>query len=204
MNVRYFLLTSTLLLAACGTDTEEVQVTSGQDSAAVSSQTATPGTRQVEAESYKPVGNPAVTDNTVKNSVVSEQIVVTTAEAVSQQSGPLLPLGRLVGIVEAEDYRQATIDNQGKVLRLREGDDWQGWTVKSIGRKKIVISQDKAEHSLLLLTEFRAPEAVQHLSEDLSVPQSMTDQEGNVVSPPFTQQQLTELRSRLLMGRSEN
>ncbi|MEZ5533980.1 MAG: hypothetical protein R3F02_00010 [Thiolinea sp.] len=204
MNARYFLLTSTLLLAACGADTE-VQVTTGQDSSATSIKTevSAPDTQQAGTGSYKPVGNPAIeateaTDSTTDNSIANRQVAAATTDGVSPASGPLLPLGRLIGIVDTEDYRQATIDNQGRVLRLREGDDWQGWTIKSIGRKNIVISQDNAEHSLLLLTEFRAPEPVQRLSEELS------EQEGDAVSPPFTQRQLTELRSRLMMGRSDN
>ncbi len=209
MKARYFLLTSTLLLAACGADTA-VQVASGQGSFAASDTAAVSALdeQQAEASRYEAVGGLLVEtgDNGTENRAASDQIAeATVAAAVSQPSASLLPVGRLIGIVDSEHYRQATIDNQGKVLRLREGDDWQGWTVKSIGRKKIVISQDNTEHTLLLLTEFRALEPVQRQSRDLSVPENyLVDQEGNAVSPPFTQQQLIELRSHLLMGRSEH
>lgn len=202
MNVRYFLLASTLLLAACGSETE-VQVTKEQAKPATASGMTAASSQEAlttEETIVEPVGNLAV--ETPESTALDERVAAAMAPA--PESGPLLPLGRLVGIVDAGDYKQATIDNQGKVIRLREGDDWQGWHVEAIGRKKVVISQDNAQHSLLLLSEFRAPEATQNLLDSQQMPQSLSDntEAGAAEVPQFTQEQLTELRSRLLMGRS--
>jgi hypothetical protein len=203
MNVRYFLLASTLLLAACGPETE-VQVASSEQARPVTTtgsdstqeQLNTPDTQAVVSEQAV---NPVV--ETAESSAETDR-PVEVAVSAPEQSGPLLPLGRLIGIVDGDDYKQATINNQGKVIRLREGDDWQGWKVEAIGQKKVVISQNNAQHSLLLLSEFRAPEPTQNLSDSQQMAQRLSnDEAAGGVAPQFTEEQLAELRSRLLMGR---
>jgi hypothetical protein len=200
MNVRYFLLASTLLLAACGSETE-VQVTSSEQ--------ARPATTTGSDSTQEQFNTPAVVSEQAENPVVETagssaetDRPVEVAVSAPEQSGPLLPLGRLIGIVDADDYKQATIDNQGKVIRLREGDDWQGWKVEAIGQKKVVISQNNAQHSLLLLSEFRAPEPTQNLLDSQQMARRLSnDEAAGGVTPQFTEEQLAELRSRLLMGR---
>lgn len=203
MKIPYSLLISALLLSACGSETKV--------DAATASATATKTT--TDAEHAAPsVGSSASQEQrtaattgtavatTAENTpVIGESVSRSTAaEHQSQQAEPLLPLGRLVGVVDSGDYRQATIDNQGKVIRLRVGDDWQGWEVKSIGQKKVVISRDNAEYSLLLLSEFRAPAPAQGQLALQQVAQSLA---GDPAAPQFTQEQLLKLRSNLLMGR---
>ena len=192
MNIRYSLLVSAVLLSACGSETK-VEVVS-KSAAPVKTTTVGSSASQDQravASMVTDVGNaPEVDDSGSSSEMVKRQ---------SQQAEPLLPLGRLVGVVNSDDYRQATIDNQGKVVRLREGDDWQGWTVVSIGQKKVVISRDNVEHSLLLLSEFRAPELAKGQLALQQVAQSLS---GDPAAPQFTQEQLSKLRSNLLMGRS--
>lgn len=197
MNIRCFLIASTLLLSACGSETE-VQVTTKPAAPDTSSPAKAMGTalsQDSAAASESAESSESYGESVTETDVFAEPEV---AELQTEQTKPLLPLGRLVGIVDTGDYKQATINNQGKVVRLREGDDWQGWTVDSISRKDIVISRNNMEYSLLLLSEFRSPEANQQVTQSLS-----DDVGDDAPVPQFTEEQLTELRSRLLMGRTE-
>ena len=138
MNIRYSLLVSALLLSACGSETKVEAVS---EAAPVKTTTVGSSASQDQLTVAAMVADSAesttleATENTpeVYDSGSSSEV----AELQSQQAEPLLPLGRLIGVVDSDDYRQATIDNQGKVVRLREGDDWQGWKVESIGPKKV-------------------------------------------------------------------
>lgn len=192
MNIRYSLLVSAVLLSACGSETKvEVASKSATPVKTTTMDLSTSQEQPMVASMVTDAGSAPDSDDSGSSSEVTER--------QNQQAEPLLPLGRLIGVVDSNDYRQATIDNQGKVIRLREGDDWQGWTVASIGQKKIVISKDNVEHSLLLLSEFRAPESAKGQLALQQVAQSLS---GDPAAPQFTQEQLSKLRSNLLMGRS--
>lgn len=192
MNIRYSLLVSVVLLSACGSETKvEVASKSATPVKTTTMDLSTSQEQPMVASMVTDAGSAPDSDDSGSSSEVTER--------QNQQAEPLLPLGRLIGVVDSNDYRQATIDNQGKVIRLREGDDWQGWTVASIGQKKIVISKDNVEHSLLLLSEFRAPESAKGQLALQQVAQSLS---GDPAAPQFTQEQLSKLRSNLLMGRS--
>ena len=216
MNIKYTILVSTLILTACGSDTE-TQTPAMQQAAQTSpsqvvqkADVSEQNTPQVSAD----VSSAVQAENSQADASATMQKAVSQMDTTqtdgstntAEKSDIELPLGRLTGIVDTGEYKQAIINNQGQVTRLKEGDDWQGWQVTTIDQEKLVISRNGEDHSLNLLSEFRSPQ----LTETELANQNMNDKNDDLAEKektesttekPFTEEQLTELRSRLLMGR---
>lgn len=118
---------------------------------------------------------------------------------------PALPQGRLVGIVASEGHTQATIEHEGKAIRLKQGDDWQGWHVNSIKTDNLSITAGSAEHTLALHDSFQAPTASANLQNALAKHQQALDEVAELPPPPegtpaleLSQKQEEQLRSRLV------
>ena len=194
MKAHYLILVSALTLTACGSDAESVSPSS----------TNRTEPQPIEETKAAPEVADAVTQQQadISLSAGSEQEQAEITQTAEQKFE--LPLGRLTGIIDTGTYKQAILDNQGKVIRLKEGDDWQGWTVTSIYPEKIVINHEGEEHSLLLLSEFRSPQLTEtELENQQADTQNNEAQESTTkaTGQVFTEEQLTELRSRLLVGR---
>lgn len=190
--MRYLLLVSTLTLTACGSNEESATAINHSESH--TSVETEPEMEHLQANSYD-------TEEVPQTDTEEAITIIATEEEVE------LPLGRLTGIIDTGSYKQAIIDNDGKIIRLKEGENWQGWTLTAIHREKIVISHDKKEHSLLLLGEFRSPQLTQTELDNKIDEQAQHQDDDKQIAPlegdtqTFTEEQLTELRSRLLIGR---
>ncbi len=192
MNIKYTILISTLVLTACGTDTE-TQTSATQQAAPISPSQVVQKTDTGERSMSQVSTNASSTVQADNSQVENTQTEKTNIE---------LPLGRLMGIIDTSEYKQAIINNQGQITRLKEGDDWQGWRVTTIDQEQLVISRNGKDHSLNLLSEFRSPQ----LTETELTNRNLNDKAEkekieSTTEKPFTEEQLTELRSRLLMGR---
>ena len=190
MNIKYTILVSTLVLTACGSETDS-QVSTQQ-------QKMTPPVVETKVATGNTITH---VEKKVAPLVTQQKVEPIT---LTEEKKFELPLGRLTGIVDTGEYKQAIIDNRGQVIRLKEGDDWQGWTVTTIHPEKIAIQHNKEEHSLLLLSEFRSPQLTQTELDNQqanSQDKSLQNQSKTAEAKPFTEEQLTELRSRLLVGR---
>ena len=218
MIIRYTLLSISLIaLSGCGLDhdtastinqiAEQNAAAQQQQSLKQEEKTAQIQTRQTELTPEAAVMAQATESiKADEKSLQSVDVPIQRAEIVDEPEESDLPLGRLTGIIDTGTYKQAIINNQGKVIRLKEGENWQGWTVTSIHPEKIIIRNDGEEHSLLLLSEFRAPQRTQAELDSMHSQQNTQSAENDaqqpVASPPaFTEEQITELRSRLLVGR---
>lgn len=208
MNSNYItLLTSALILTACGSDVD----TSPSQSSNLSQQTSP------KVENQQVVTTSAVTEPTTVEKDIAQSAVTPEATIVPESQVPAvanqileskfeLPLGRLTGIIDTGTYKQAIVDDQGKVIRLKEGGEWHGWIVSSIDQDKITVSQSDEIHSLSLLSEFRSPQLTETELNSQAVAKSENQpindtQQAADAAPQFSEEQLTELRSRLLIGR---
>lgn len=193
MKIPYLLLATTLVLTACGSETETLLSEAKKAVEAETTETST--------IAHAPKNIESATTQEVKVQPVA------AAEKQIEEKSFELPLGRLTGIIDTGEYKQAIINNQNQIIRLKEGDNWQGWTVTAIHPEKIAINHEGEEHSLLLLSEFRSPQLTQTELDNKANQQEKqqteaiqkTAQEPNTQA--FTEEQLIELRSRLLVGR---
>jgi len=193
MKIPYLILATTFTLTACGSDTNPPQ-TSQATPHAIAETPAASTQQETKAKSSL--------------AIQPEKANLEKKKAVQIEEEKFkLPLGRLTGIIDTGEYKQAIINNQNQIIRLKEGENWQGWTVTAIHPEKIAINHEGEEHSLLLLNEFRSPQLTEtELANKMSQQEkSQNETVQDTVSDPntqaFTEEQLTELRSRLLMGR---
>ena len=208
MVIRYIALSASLLvLSGCGLDSDTASTLKQ-----IATQNAATQSEQVQINQPTFSHETAVMAQAEASIKADEErlsnadIPVEKAKIVNEESQETdLPFGRLTGIIDTGTYKQAIINNQDKVIRLKEGENWQDWTVTEIHPEKIIINSEGEEHTLLLLSEFRAPQRTQteldNRAEPVSHQQPENVQQDASAPPPFTEEQITELRSRLLMGR---
>ena len=85
--------------------------------------------------------------------------------APTNASGQITPDGatigryRLTGVVITGDQRFVMLreGNSSRVIRVPEGGDIEGWTVKSIAQDRVLLGSARGEHSVSLGTARPAP-----------------------------------------------
>jgi hypothetical protein len=203
-----------MLLMACGGDTEK-QVEQTQ---APVEQQATPAAlekvadhlstgSQVDSLQSNSIGNN--TKEVEKSSAPAESPIVDEQSAApADEMNEELPRGRLTGIIDTGRYKQAIVNNDGQVIRLKEGSSWQGWQVKAINADEIVVMAGDKEEKLSLHSDFHAPrlsqaevERRQAILDATQAPQ-VTEPQSEPTIPPLqlTEEQVQEMRSRLVSG----
>ena len=119
----------------------------------------------------------------------------------SEPPAPVLPTGRLNGVFGTPDYLQAYVSTENKMLKLKAGDQWEGWVVDSIAPDKLTISAGTEKHTLSL-NQSIAPEAGKQLAiQNQYTGLSLSDNDLTETSAtPFriTQAQRETLQKRLL------
>ena len=133
-----------------------------------------------------------------------ESAFITDASNVINNSVPavpILPTGRLNGVFGTPGDLQAYVSTESKTLKLKAGDQWEGWRVDSIVPDKLTISAGTKKHTLHL-NQAIAPEASKQLAlqneyTELSPPEGSSA--GNLKAPvQITQAQRETLQKRLL------
>jgi outer membrane PBP1 activator LpoA protein len=211
MKLQHQLMISVVavLLTACGGETEKVTE---------NIQMQTPAEQQVAPEQLEEVADHLSTDSQVdalQRNVPADNVKEEAAPATNDQSSlpagkveGSLPHGRLTGIIDTGSYKQAIINNDGQVIRLKKGTDWQGWTVKTIKAQEIVVTNGQKEEKLSLHGDFHAPrlsqaelERRQAMQEAIQAPQVSEPQAEPTIPPlELTEEQVQEMRSRLVSG----
>lgn len=113
---------------------------------------------------------------------------------------PTLPTGRLNGVFGTSGDLQAYVSTENKTLKLKVGDQWEGWQVDSIAPDKLTISAGTNTHTLHL-NQAIAPEASKQLAlqneyTEWSPPEGTS---AEIKSPVhITQAQRETLQKRLL------
>lgn len=119
----------------------------------------------------------------------------------SEPVTPVLPTGRLNGVFGTADDLQAYVSTESKILKLKVGDQWEGWRVDSIALDKLIISGGTKKHTLHL-NQAIAPEASKQLAlQNEYLEQSPPDSnlaETSGVPIRLTQVQREILQKRLL------
>jgi hypothetical protein len=133
-----------------------------------------------------------------------ESAFITDASNVINNSVPavpILPTGRLNGVFGTFDDLQAYVSTERKTLKLKVGDQWEGWQVDSIESDKLIISAGTEKHTLHL-NQSIAPEASKQLAlQNEYTEWSPSDDNlvGNLKAPVrLTQAQRKILQKRLL------
>ena len=135
---------------------------------------------------------------------VTRPPAVVTADNINQKSKPpvpVLPTGRLKGVFGASGDLQAHISTGNKTLKLKAGDQWEGWIVDSIASNQLIIGAGIEKHTLSL-NQSIAPEASKQFAlqseyQELSLPDNDL---AETSAQPFriTQAQRETLQKRLL------
>ena len=76
-----------------------------------------------------------------------------------------LPKGRLVGIVNNGKKHYGLVRGEEKNLSLYQGDQWDGWTIESIAKDRLVLVAGAQKQEVRLLAEFSAPKENQQLAK---------------------------------------
>lgn len=205
MKLRNTLIISTITIAltACGGSEESTN-------SANTAQTATPTIANVESTTETATIKQASAESTVKTNTADNKQVADNSneEATTVAKKPEeLPHGRLNGIVDTGNYKQAIINNAGQVVRLKEGHTWQGWHVKQINNDGIIIHAGDEEHKLSLHSDFHAPKLSQAEMERRNqlmqtqqtlAPNANVETERTIPALQLTEEQREIVRSRLI------
>lgn len=76
-----------------------------------------------------------------------------------------LPAGRLVGIVDLGSTKYALIRNEEKNISLHLGEQWEGWTLESIDKKKISLVAGEQKQEVKLIADFAPPAENKQLAQ---------------------------------------
>lgn len=215
MKLRNQLMISVVavLLMACGGETEKKAEQPNADALVEQQQPASEQLEKVADDLSTDSQVDSLQRNTPNDSLEEE---AKPAEAANDQQSTApadgmngeLPRGRLTGIIDTGSYKQAIVNNDGQVIRLKEGADWQGWQVKAINADEIVVMAGDKEEKLSLHGDFHAPrlsqaeaERRQAMLEAAQAPQAAEPQAEPTIPPlQLTEEQVQEMRSRLVSG----
>lgn len=196
MKLRHTLIISTITIAltACGGSEESTNSSSTAQTTTPTTATAT--IKQVSDESTaktETTENKEIADN-------SNEEAKTVAKKPEE-----LPHGRLNGIVDTGSYKQAIINNAGQVIRLKEGQSWQGWQIKKISQNMIKIHSGDTEHQLSLHEDFHAPKLSQaeidRRNQLMQTQQTLAPNDNTAVERTIPPLKLTEEQREIVQSR---
>ncbi|MGV6808271.1 MAG: hypothetical protein ACWA5U_00155 [bacterium] len=203
MTLRTTLILSalTLALTACGGNEESTNSSS-------TAQTATPTTKNVETITETVTNKPTNEASIAKTETAENQQVADNSNEAAKTAAEKpeeLPHGRLNGIVDTGNYKQAIINNAGQVIRLKEGQSWQGWQIKQISHNMIMIHSGDVEHQLALHEDFHAPKLSQteidRRNQLMQTQQTLAPTDHTTVERTIPPLQLTEEQREIVQSR---
>ena len=144
---------------------------------------------EIEGEAKK---STSLSPDYAQHSSVSETDTISTSK---------LPTGRLSSIVVSDLIKHAVIKSNDKMVRLIEGQQWDGWQVTHIRTTAVVFTRDGHEARMELQTT-AAPVAV-NVAERLGMLPVSSSEETTQANKPsliLSEKQKQRLRTNLLVS----